>query len=68
MIEAFPKSKTVKVGKKYEAYMVLVGSSRGTKVKSMRTPEGNIIVKGYVGEIEIPKPKTTTAKAKPPKL
>ena len=53
MVEAFPKSKTVKVGKKYEAYMVLIGSSRGTKVKSMRSTEGSVNVKGDVGEIEI---------------
>jgi hypothetical protein len=52
IIEAFPKSKTVKVGKKYEAYMVLVGSSK-QKRPQMRSAEGSVNVKGDVGEIEI---------------
>jgi hypothetical protein len=51
---AVPKSRIVKSGEKYKANIILVGSSRGTKVKSMRSTEGSLNIKGYVGEIEIP--------------
>jgi hypothetical protein len=63
MIETAPKSQTIKIGQKYEAYMFLGGGIKQQQPK-MQTSEGSVLVKGVVGEMEIPNVKAQNYNSK----